>query len=223
MRKKNFKGILFILTLSKISKVTKKLLTFQYFRPTRPPKEPRYYFPAPDIPGLLEDEDATTLIQLVEQADLVSALSGEGPFTIFAPTNEAFSKLDPNLVNALTADTDLLKSVLLYHVVPGKVESHDLKNDVTLGTLLKEDNTTQKLRITNNKENGIITVNGAEVILDLADQRAKNGIVHFIDEVIYPIPAGTIYDVLVEDDRFRVLSEAVDAANLTSLLNSTGK
>ena len=53
------------------------------------------------------------------------------------------------------------------------------------------------------------------------DQEAKNGIVHFIDEVIYPIPAGSLLEVLGEDDRFRVLTEAVEVANLTQLLNST--
>ena len=188
---------------------------------TPKPKVPRNYFPAPDIPGLLEDEDATTLIDLLEQADLIGALSSEGPFTIFAPTNEAFAKLDPNLVNALTDDTELLKSVLLYHVVPKSMTSHEFKNDQTLDTLLKTDNQTQKLRMTKNVHNGVITINGAHLIQSLMDQDAKNGLVHFIDEVIYPIPAGTLYQVLKEDDRFRILAEAVQAANLTSNLNST--
>ena len=55
---------------------------------TRKPKGSRYYFPAPNIPGVLQDEDATTLIDLLKQADLVDALKEEGPFTVFAPTNE---------------------------------------------------------------------------------------------------------------------------------------
>ena len=187
------------------------------------PKTPRNYFPAPDIPGLLEDEKATTLIDLLEQADLIGALSAEGPFTLFAPTNEAFAKLDPNLVNALTDDTDLLKSVLLYHVLPKSMSSYEFKNDETLDTLLKTDNQTQKLRMTKNEDNGVITINGAHLVKSLKDQDAKNGLVHFIDEVIYPIPSGTIYQVLQEDDRFRILSEAIQAANLTSNLNSTEK
>lgn len=165
---------------------------------------------------MLEDEDASTLIDLLESADLVGALSGEGPFTVFAPTNEAFSKLDPNLVSALTADIDLLKSVLLYHVIPDRVESFQLKNDQLSDTLLED----KQLRFT--IDNGIVNVNGAQVLPDLTDQVAKNGIVHFIDEVIYPIPAGTVFQVLSQDDRFRVLTEAIEAANLTQVLNSTG-
>ena len=145
---------------------------------TKKPESPRFYFPAPDIPGLLQDEDATTLLDLLEQADLVSALSGEGPFTLFAPTNEAFSKLDPNLVRALTADTDLLKSVLLYHVVPGTKKSVSFANDQLLDTLLQDDktsseNATQKLRLTIDKDKHIININGAQVLMDLADQEAK--------------------------------------------------
>ena len=144
----------------------------------------------------LQDEDATTLISLLKQADLIEALKEEGPFTVFAPTNEAFSKLDPNLVKALTDDEDLLRSVLLYHVVPQKLLSNHIKNDMTLDTLLddeKNENISQKLRLTKNIENHVVNVNGAQ--LDLKDQQAKNGIVHFVDEVIYPIPAGSLVEV----------------------------
>ena len=115
---------------------------------------------------------------------------------MFAPTNEAFSKLDPNLVKALTDDEDLLRSVLLYHVVPQKLLSNHIKNDMTLDTLLddeKNENISQKLRLTKNIENHVVNVNGAQ--LDLKDQQAKNGIVHFVDEVIYPIPAGSLVEV----------------------------
>lgn len=192
---------------------------------TRKPKGSRYYFPAPNIAGVLQDEDASTLIDLLEQADLVDALSEEGPFTVFAPTNEAFEKLDPNLVNALLADDDLLKSVLLYHVLPSEVNSDLFHVYDTLDTLLQDEkeNVTRKLRLTKNKEHGIISVNGAEIIHSLVDQTAKNGIVHFIDEVIYPIPTGTIYDYIKEDDRFRTLFQAIEnSEKVTQLLNSTG-
>ena len=73
----------------------------------------------------------------------------------------------------------------------------------------EKENVTRKLRLTKNKEHGIISVNGAEIIHSLVDQTAKNGIVHFIDEVIYPIPTGTIYDYIKEDDRFRTLFQAI--------------
>ena len=114
-------------------------------------------------------------------------------------------------MNALLADEDLLKSVLLYHVLPSEVNSDLFQVYDTLDTLLQDDkeNVTRKLRLTKNKEHGIISVNGAEIIHSLVDQTAKNGIVHFIDEVIYPIPTGTIYDYIKEDDRFRTLFQAI--------------
>ncbi len=162
--------------------------THHYARPayrpystTRRPESPRNYFPAPDIPGVLEDEGASTLLDLLEQADLIRDLAGEGPFTLFAPTNEAFSKLDPNLVSTLTDDQDLLRSVLLYHVVPRKLFSRNFNDDVTLDTLLDEAGEQKKLRLTMNKENKIITVNGAEIIQDLMDQTAKVNKNHCFD------------------------------------------
>ena len=185
---------------------------------------PRDYFPAPLIPGLLQDEGATTLLSLIKQVDLEEALEGDGPFTIFAPTNDAFSKLDPNLVSALTDDPNLLRSVLLYHVVGQKLSSKHIRNDLLLDTLLvdeKNGNASSQLRITRNFENSVVNVNGAQLITSLKDQNAKNGIVHFVDEVIYPIPSGSLYEILAEDRRFRVLSEAIEVANLTALLNST--
>ena len=196
-----------------------------YSTTTKRPVSPRNYFPAPDIPGVLEDEGASTLIDLLEQADLLGELTGEGPFTVFAPTNEAFSKLDRNLVTTLTDDPDLLRSVLLYHVVPRKLFSRNFNDDVILDTLLDEENSIEgqkQLRLTKNKDNGIVTVNGAEIIQDLMDQTAKNGIIHFVDEVIYPIPAGSVVEVLAEDNRFRVLTDAIESANLTQALNATG-
>ena len=116
-----------------------------------------------------QDEDATTLISLLKQVDLVDALKGEGPFTVFAPTNEAFSKLDPNLVSALTDDEDLLKSVLLYHVVPQKLLAKHVTNDITLDTLLENNNSSQTLRVTQNLENDapITNINGAQLINSL--------------------------------------------------------
>ena len=116
-----------------------------------------------------QDEEAPTLISLLKQVDLVDALKGEGPFTVFAPTNEAFSKLDPNLVSALTDDEDLLKSVLLYHVVPQKLLAKHVKNDITLDTLLENNNSSQTLRVTQNLENDapITNINGAQLINSL--------------------------------------------------------
>ena len=73
---------------------------------------------------------ATTLVDLVVKAGLAETLSTGGPFTVFAPTNEAFAKLPKSLVDTLVGDKELLKSVLLYHVYSGEVFSKDITNDM---------------------------------------------------------------------------------------------
>ena len=110
--------------------------------PTTTTEFPRHYFPAPTITGVLEEEGATTLLDLLDTANLTEVLDGRGPYTLFAPSNEAFEKLDRNLINTLTrsGDEDLLRSVLLYHVVPRKLFSKNFNHDITLNTALEDDN-----------------------------------------------------------------------------------
>ena len=202
--------------------------------PTTTESIPRDYFPAPKIKGVLEDEKATTLLDLLDKAKLLDVLDGDGPFTIFAPTNEAFARLDPNLVRTLTddrnGDFDLLKSVLLYHVVPRTLYSRNFNDDITLETALEVDDggedekpkkRKKQLRMKVNELNGIVTVNGVEVDLNRVDETASNGVIHFIDEVIYPIPTGSIIETLREDDRFSILVDLIEAADLESALNSS--
>eukprot|EP00091_Calanus_sinicus_P015631 TRINITY_DN3408_c0_g1_i2.p3 TRINITY_DN3408_c0_g1~~TRINITY_DN3408_c0_g1_i2.p3 ORF type:complete len:116 (+),score=48.32 TRINITY_DN3408_c0_g1_i2:3-350(+) len=75
---------------------------------------------------------ATTLVDFVVKAGLAETLSGPGPFTVFAPDNAAFAKLPADLVATLSGDVELLKKVLLFHVLPGSVMSKDVTNDLTL-------------------------------------------------------------------------------------------
>ena len=126
-----------------------------------------------------------TLVAAVQAADLVSALKAEGPYTVFAPTDEAFSDLPEGTVDNLLKPENQaqLQAVLLYHVVPGKVMKKDLKGTVNAETLqgstveiVKEDGWTEKQRT--------VTVNGANVIA--ADVDASNGVIHVIDAVILP-------------------------------------
>ena len=207
----------------------------------------RNYFPAPRIIGVLEDEGATTLLDLIEKANLTDILSDrDSTFTIFAPTNEAFAKLDPNLIRTLTddddGDFDLLRSVLLYHVVPRKIYSRNFNDDTTLETALvidsdDDDNTNsdeeegsgdeekpqenRQLRVTKNKDNKIVTINGAHVDIKNSDQTASNGVVHFLKDVIYPIPTGTIFETLSSDNRFSILVDLLEAAELAPALNTS--
>merc|ERR1712042_354692 len=87
--------------------------------------------PAGNIAEELTKAGATTLVDLVVKAGLAETLSGPGPFTVFAPCNDAFAKLPASLVDTLTGDVELLKKVLLYHVIPGVVKSSDITDDLT--------------------------------------------------------------------------------------------
>jgi uncharacterized surface protein with fasciclin (FAS1) repeats len=120
----------------------------------------------------------TTLVAAVEAAGLVETLKGEGPFTVFAPTDEAFAALPEGTVDSLLLpeNRDMLVAILTYHVVPGAVMSGDLTNDM-------EATTVQGAPVTIMTDGGV-TVNGANVVT--ADIEADNGVIHVIDAVILP-------------------------------------
>lgn len=119
-----------------------------------------------------------TLVAAVQAADLVDTLKGEGPFTVFAPTDEAFAALPEGTVETLLMpeNKDQLVAVLTYHVVPGKVMSGDLSDDMTAATVQGGD-------ITIDLDNGVM-VNDAKVVQ--ADIETSNGVIHVIDKVILP-------------------------------------
>jgi phosphate binding protein len=121
------------------------------------------------------NEDFSTLVSLVQAAGLVDALAGEGPFTVFAPTNDAFAKVPPVVVEFLLANPDVLTTVLTYHVVPGKVMSSDLAEG--------EVATLQGQTVDVSLSMGAM-INNATVIA--ADIEASNGVIHVIDTVILP-------------------------------------
>ncbi|MHA6262802.1 fasciclin domain-containing protein [Arenibacterium sp. CAU 1754] len=120
----------------------------------------------------------TTLVAAVQAAGLVDTLKGEGPFTVFAPTDEAFAALPEGTVESLLKpeNKDQLVSILTYHVVPGKVMSGDLSDNMMATTAQGGDVT-----ITTT---GGVKVNGANVVS--ADIEADNGVIHVIDAVIMP-------------------------------------
>jgi len=118
----------------------------------------------------------TTLAAALEAAGLIETLSGEGPFTVFAPTDEAFAALPEGTVEALLADIPALTAILTYHVVPGAVMSGDLTDGMMATTVNGAD-------VTIGTEGGV-TVNEATVTT--ADIVASNGVIHVIDMVILP-------------------------------------
>ena len=119
----------------------------------------------------------TTLVAAVTAADLVETLSGTGPFTVFAPTDEAFAALPAGVLDALLLPENkaLLAQILTYHVVSGMV----MAADVTDGDVATVEGSTIKLSTM-----GGVTVNGAKVVA--ADVAASNGVIHAIDAVILP-------------------------------------
>ena len=126
--------------------------------------------------------DFTTLVAAVQAAGLVETLSGEGPFTVFAPTDEAFAAALEALgltAEELLADTALLTSVLTYHVVPGKVLAADV---VTMNG--QEVATVNGATIMISVDGSSVMVNDANVVA--TDVMASNGVIHVIDKVILP-------------------------------------
>jgi len=124
-----------------------------------------------------------TLTEAVTAAGLVETLSGPGPFTVFAPTDEAFAKVPKGVLEALMANKTLLTSVLTYHVVPGAVMSSDLKDGMSVKTVEGSD---VKIAIS---PAGVM-VNNAKVIQP--DIKASNGVIHAIDSVILPPAAAKV-------------------------------
>lgn len=165
----------------------------------------------------------TTLATLLTEAGLVETLKGDGPFTVFAPTDEAFSKVPAATLEALAADKEALTRVLTYHVVAGKV----LAADVTTGAVATVDGAEVELVA----EGGKVTVNGANVVA--ADVMATNGVIHVIDAVILPpdleigggdeaMAAKDIVDTAVGAGSFNTLATALTAAGLVDALKGEG-
>jgi uncharacterized surface protein with fasciclin (FAS1) repeats len=121
-----------------------------------------------------------TLVAAVKAAELVDTLKGEGPFTVFAPTDEAFAKIPKEKLEALLKDKKALTAVLTYHVVPGKVMAADVVK-------LDSAKTVQGKAVKIAANDGKVTINGAKVLK--ADIVCKNGVIHVIDSVLLP-PAG---------------------------------
>lgn len=124
------------------------------------------------------NEDFETLVAAVQAADLVDTLNGDGPFTVFAPTDEAFEDVDPEVLDLLLlpSNKDALTQVLTYHVVAGEITSADIAPG--------EVETVEGQPVTITVDGSDVQVNGAEVVT--ADVMASNGVIHVINEVLLP-------------------------------------
>ncbi|HEQ98123.1 MAG TPA: fasciclin domain-containing protein [candidate division Zixibacteria bacterium] len=129
----------------------------------------------------MANDNFKTLVAAVKAAGLVEALKGDGPFTVFAPTDEAFAALPEGTLEALLKDKEKLTAILKYHVVSGKVMAGDVVKVKSAETL--------------NGQSVAVKVDGKKVMIDnaeviMTDIVASNGVIHVIDEVILPREAG---------------------------------
>ena len=126
-----------------------------------------------------------TLATALQAADLVTTLSGKGPFTVFAPTDAAFGKLPEGTVAALLKDKPKLTAILTYHVVPGIITAQDLKGraDANGYVTLK---TVQGSNLRIHLAGSMVHVGDKNANVTAADVRASNGIIHVIDAVVLP-------------------------------------
>jgi uncharacterized surface protein with fasciclin (FAS1) repeats len=152
----------------------------------------------------------STLVSAVQSAGLVNALSGKGPFTVFAPTNDAFAKL------SAVPGGETLKQILLYHVASGAFTARDLRHKRSLETLSGEK---IKLRFSD----GMLILNDSVRLL-IKDVIASNGIVHVIDAVLIPpsLEPKSILEIAGGDARFSTLVSAVKATGLDTVLSGKG-
>jgi len=166
---------------------------------------------------VVDSDDHTLLEAAVIEADLAGALSGDGPFTVFAPTDDAITALVAEL--GITAEDLLalegLGDILLYHVVNATAMSTDLSDGQMITTMLGDD-------VTISIMDGTVMVNDATVTV--ADIAADNGVVHVIDAVLLPPPAETttVVDVIVNSEDHTLLEAAVGAAGLVEALSGEG-
>jgi uncharacterized surface protein with fasciclin (FAS1) repeats len=128
------------------------------------------------IETAIEAGSFSTLATALTAAGLIETLSGEGPFTVFAPTDEAFAKIPAETLTAVFADKDKLTAILTYHVVAGKVLAADVVK-------LDKATTLQGTDVTIDASNGV-KINDATVVT--ADVEATNGVIHVIDTVLMP-------------------------------------
>lgn len=125
----------------------------------------------------LDNPSFETLATALDVADLAGALQGDGPFTVFAPTNEAFAAVPPEMLQALLADVDALTQVLTYHVVPGRLLSSDVLARASAMTLNGES-------VNFSLVDGTPRVDDANIVS--TDIQGTNGVIHVIDRVILP-------------------------------------
>lgn len=164
------------------------------------------------------DPNFSTLVTALQAAGLDETLAGEGSFTVFAPTNDAFAALPEGTLEALLADPQgMLTDILLYHVVDGEARAADVVNMSGVDTL-----NGQAVAIT--VEDGVVKLNDTATVIT-TDIEATNGVIHVIDSVLVPSASesSTIADIVASNEDFSTLLAALEAAGLTETLAGAGE
>ena len=149
-------------------------------------------YPSKDIvSNAVNSKDHTTLVAAVKAAGLVETLQGDGPFTVFAPTNSAFEKLPEGTVATLLKpeNKSKLQAVLTYHVVAGKYNAKDLMKWIKQGKGMAELTTVNGGKLTAMMENDMIMIkdgSGNVSTMTIADVNQSNGVIHVVDTVVLP-------------------------------------
>ena len=163
---------------------------------------------------IVNSENHNTLETAVIQADLAGTLSGDGPFTVFAPTDAAFDALPDGVLDDVLADNDVLTAILLHHVHSGNALSTDLSDGMEVPTL--------------NDDILTVSIDGEVVMIDMAtvtvaDLTASNGVVHVIDKVLLPATdEETVMSIIANSPAHTNLEEAILAAELDGTLSGDG-
>jgi len=143
------------------------------------------------IQNAVNSTDHTTLVAAIKAGGLVETLEGKGPFTVFAPTNEAFAKLPAGTVDTLLepANKEALVKILTYHVVAGKVEAGELVRMIKAGNGSATLKTVQGETLTASLKGGSVVIKdqkGDLAMVTIADVNQSNGVIHVIDTVLLP-------------------------------------
>ena len=163
---------------------------------------------------IVNSENHNTLETAVVEADLAGTLSGDGPFTVFAPTDAAFDALPDGVLDQVLADNDVLTAILLHHVHSGNALSTDLSDGMEVPTL--------------NDDILTVSLDGEVVMIDMAtvtiaDIIASNGVVHVIDMVLLPATDDqTVMSIIANSPAHTILEEAILAAELDGTLSGDG-
>lgn len=159
------------------------------------------------------NDDFSTLVTALQTAGLVEALQGEGPFTVFAPTNDAFAALPDGTLDSLLMpeNVDQLTNILLYHVVPGNFAAEDVLGLANAKTL-----TSNELLVDFTVDGENVSINEASIVQ--TDIEASNGVIHVIDQVILPPDLGNIAETAQAAGNFTTLLTALEATGLDETL-----